>query len=110
MVLDYVSKRGRMLLTGRARCKIGGLIVLSLLGLWLTGGFLGEVREPYTGENPCLIETPQPGEPSKYHAGDTRRRTALVLAALSLGGSLVCGIMVVRTRNMPESHRWSLDQ
>ena len=109
-MLDYASKRGRTLLTGRARCKIGGLIVLSLLGLWLTAGFLGEIREPSTGDNPCLIETPLPGEPSRYQAGDTRRRTALILSALSLGGSLVCGIMIVRTRNMPESHRWSLDQ
>lgn len=109
MVLNYASKRGRELLTWKARCKIAGLTVFSLVGLWLSVGFLWEAgRDFFAVDDGCMVEVPRIGEPPMRSIAEARRRTALLMSALSLGGSLVCWVTIVRTRNMPESHRWSL--
>jgi hypothetical protein len=104
MILDYAAKAGQDRLTLWARCKIAGLAVLLVACLWGSAGFIGESvgREP----NSDVVVVPQVGEPPRRGSSETERRTAMLAAAMSLGGAMICAVSIVRTRNRPESHRW----
>ena len=103
MILEYASKRGWDRLTLWARCKIAGLVVLLAACLWGSAGFIGESihEEPVSD----LVVIPQVGAPPG-RGSDTERRTAMLAAAMLLGGAMICFVAIVRTWNRPESHRW----